>query len=321
MKIHALARAEYLMSHIDPIRDHLPDELRGERLVDINRSYGHVKHWGSDDIVMVAGYIDIAAAFGRRVVYVEHGAGQSYVGARPNAANYYHGGQHPENVVAYIGPRQEVIDAWGRPGFAAGSPVCDPYELSPSGEDMPVAAITFHWNGAPPNMVGVPEAGSAFEHYVADMPHIVSALRAEGWQVIGHGHPRRVDLQGFWERHGVEWVPDADEVRETASLLIADNTSLMFEMLYLFRDVIALNCPEYRRDVEHGLRFWEMAHLMEQVDSAVELIDKIPHLDELATWHEGIARHVYGKTHSDGRDGQRAAMWLTGFVSDLGSRP
>ena len=319
MKIHALARAEYLMSHIDPIRDHLADEQRGERLVDINRSHAHVKHWAAHDVVLVASYIDIAAAGNRRVIYVEHGAGQTYTGITNQSDRYYPGGEHPDNVIGYIGPRRSVIDAWGRPGVAVGAPICDPYELFSAER---TAAITFHWNGSPPNMVGVPEAGTAFRHYQAGMPHVVAALRAEGWNVIGHGHPRRNDLKGYWERLGVEWVEDAADVRRRAQLLIADNTSLMFEMMYLGRDVIALNCPEYRVDVEHGLRFWEMAHQMTQVDNVIELGDLIPEIDNIRNrgsdlCNLSVPERVYGKPLSDGSDGQRAAMWLTGYLGSL----
>lgn len=317
MKIHALARHDYLMSHLEPIHKHLPEALRGERLVDRQFANAHVKHWDADDIVMVAGYLDIAAAQGRPVIYVEHGAGQSYVGAVGESSRYYHGGSHPENVIGYIGPRQEVIDAWGRPGFAAGAPICDPYELFSAER---VAAITFHWNGASPNMVGVPEAGTAWEHYVKRLADIVAALHADGWEVLGHQHPRFVHPINHWHRLGIK-VADVEEVRTRAQLLIADNTSLMYEMMYCGRDVIALNCPEYRRDVEHGLRFWEHAPRV-QVNDADELIDLIPTIGSirdrsasLCDWE--ITGHVYGRMMSDGSDGLRAATWITTFAGSL----
>lgn len=319
MKVHAIASFDHYVEHLRPIFDALPDSLRGEFIHEHKVTRSHTKHWAPNDVVMVAGFGDVDAAFGRRCVYVEHGSGQSYVDS-PNAlaSKHYHGAEHPENVIAYIGPRQDVIDAWGRPGCAAGAPVCDSYELF--GDERTVA-ITFHWNAGAPNCVGVPEAGTAFERYAADMPHVISEFRANGWDVIGARHPRFNGMRGFWERHGVPEVT-ADEVRRRATLLVADSTSLMYEALYLARDVVALNAPWYRRDVEHGLRFWEHAPAC-QVDSAVELVDLIPHLDRIRDRGEFAARdiettkYVYGKTFSDGHDGLRAATWLTSFLATI----
>lgn len=314
--IHALARADYLMDHMEPIHRHLPDELRGERLTDPQRSLSHIKHWSKNDVVMVASYIDIAAAGDRNVIYVEHGAGQTYEGAKPDAANYYHGGKHPENVVGYIGPRQSVIDAWGRPGFAAGAPICDDYELFSAER---VVAITFHWNGGSPAMVGVPEAGTAFDYYNERMSAIVDTFRRNDWTVVGHRHPRANYLKGYWERLDVP-TASASEIRERAQLVVVDNSSFAYEMQYLARDVITLNAPWFRRDVEHGLRFWEHAPGL-QVDGPEELLGAIPDLDDIRA-HPGMSSFdqnnaVYGKAFNDGLDGFRAATWLTGFVSEL----
>lgn len=317
VKIHGIARREHHAAHIAAVHRHLPDEARGELLMEPHAAQAHTKHWAPDDVVMVASYLDIALAGDRNVVYVEHGAGQAYRGAVGEASRYYHGGEHPDNVAGYIGPRQEVIDAWGRPGWAAGAPICDPYELY--GEER-VAAITFHWNGAAPSMVGVPEAGTAWEHYVDCLEAIVRTLRDEGWEVLGHHHPKFIHPVNRWHRLGVR-IADADEVRRRASLLIADNTSLMYEMLYTGRSVIALNAPWYRRDVEHGLRFWEWAPKV-QANDADELIDIIREHDriqdrtsDLCDW--SITQHVYGSPFSDGHDGRRAATWLSMFASGL----
>lgn len=318
MRIHALANALHLLHHLIPILQALPEDLRGEAIQDRQLTPAHVKLWSERDIVMVASYRDIAAARGRRVIYVEHGAGQSYVGARGEASRYYHGGDHPDNVVGYIGPRQSVIDAWGRPGFAAGAPICDPFELFSTERCV---AITFHWNGAPPNMVGVPEAGTAWEHYVDRLADIVAEFRRNDWTVLGHHHPRFLAPVSVWNRLGVEVAP-AEEVRRRAQLLVADNTSLMYEMMYLGRGVIALNAPWYRRDVEHGLRFWEHAPKV-QVDDADELIDLIPSVASIETasallcdWD--VTQAVYGRAFSDGLDGLRAASWITPLAHRLG---
>lgn len=312
-KVHALARWDHLAEHLHAIHRHLPDGLRGETLTLRNPTLSHTKHWAPNDVVLVAGYPDIAVAGARRVVYVEHGAGQSYQGITNQSDRYYHGGEHPDNVVGYIGPRQDVIDAWGRPGFAAGSPICDPYELfSPER----VCAVSMHWNGALPHKVGIPEAGTALQHYLDRLGIIVAELRLNGWEVLGHRHPRFNHLSSVWRNLGVREA-DAHEVRERAQLLIMDNSSLCFELAYTRRQVVSLNCPEYRRDVEHGLRFWSHVPGV-QVDGPEELLDVIPLLDDGRAFSPlPLTEYVYGKALSDGLDGMRAATWLTGFVGSL----
>lgn len=310
MKIHALARASHLADHIGAVWHRLPEQLRGSFLIDQHARAP--KHWDRRDIVMVASYLDIFCTGERRTIYVEHGAGQKYVGKNLRGGeNYYHGGSHPDYVIAYLGPRQDVVDSWGRPGFACGSPICDPYQLFAPDK---VAAITFH--NSPQLARLIPEAGSAFDHYAPHMERIVRALRDHGYEVLGHRHPRFNHLRGYWEReHG---IPEAtvEEVRTRASLLIADNTSLMYEMSYLFRDVIALNAPWYRRDVEHGLRFWNWSG--PQVDDAGQLLDFI---EAGAAYYPNDgppdAIQAYGQLNSGGHDGLRAATWVTTFVASL----
>ena len=313
MRIHALARWPHLMEHIEAIHRHLPDELRGECLTIRNPTRSHVKHWDRHDVIMVAGFPDIAVAGSRKTLYVEHGAGQSYEGITNGSDRYYHGGEHPSNVVGYIGPRQDVIDAWGRPGFAAGSPICDPYELfSPER----VCAISFHWNGSLPHKVGVPEAGTALQHYLDHLGMIVAELELDGWEVLGHRHPRFNHMTSVWRNLGVREA-DAVEVRRRAQLLIVDNSSFAFELAYTRRQVVSLNCPEYRRDVEHGLRFWSHVPGV-AVDGPDELLDLIPMLDGSTGYSPlSLTEYVYGKALSDGLDGMRAATWLAGFVSTL----
>ncbi len=165
-------------------------------------------------------------------------------------------------------------------------------------------------------MVGVPEAGPAFEHFTPKMPEIISTLQEDGWEVLGHRHPRFTHLRGYWERHGIREA-EVEEVRTRAQLLICDNTSLAYESAFCGRAVISMNCPEYRRDVEHGLRFWSHVPGL-QVDSPEELIDAIPYLDSgIAVVPPSLTEYVYGKAYSDGHDGLRAAAWITGFVSEL----
>lgn len=295
----------HYMEHLEAIHKHLPDGMRGELL----RTGFVVKHLPPEDLVMVAGFSDIAHIPNNRCIFVEHGAGQRYTGLDAKRSVYY-GGPYPDQVVAYLGPRQAVVDSVGLPGRQIGSPVCDPYDLF--GEDS-VCAITWHWNARQV----CPEADSALRHYIGWLPEIVQALRDQGWEVLGHRHPRLRSNVGMWRNVGVEEV-DVQTVRRRASLLIADNTSLAFEMAYLGRQNISLNAPWYRRDVEHGLRFWEFPPGV-QADDPDELIDIINHLENHLprTYSTRAAVGAYDKAFNEGNDGLMAAAWVTAFASSM----
>jgi hypothetical protein len=111
----------------------------------------------------------------------------------------------------------------------------------------------------------------------------------------------------------IEVVPVAD-VRKFANLLICDNSSLMYEMSYLGRNVVALNAPWYRRDVEHGLRFWQWRGI--QVDTPEELL-ALDFTDRSEQFPESNSRDAYDHPWANGSDGPRAADWLTSLVATL----
>lgn len=300
-----LASWPHYAEHVMAVWRHLPAEIRGLQFS------GHIPAWiPLDEVVMIGGGDDIDRTGGRRAIYVEHGAGQSYRGDRKaNGHPAYHGGTHPPHVIGYIAPRQEVADAWGRPAVAAGSPVCDQYTHTTWNEHRAVA-ITFHWN-----CYVCPESRSALPHYENDLARIVEHLSDCGWVVLGHHHPRDTRLPKMWRNLGVPIV-SVDDVRRSADVLIADNTSLLYEMLYLGREVVALNAPWYRRDIEHGLRFWADAPTV-QADNTDELMDRIGHHWPGFTGDARIAERVYGNEVCDGYDGARAATWVTRFVAEL----
>lgn len=311
MKVHLLASEPHYLEHLVAIWKHLPERLRGDRM--FGQQARPDKRWDAGDVVMVAAFGDIWRVRNHRIIYVEHGAGQSYRGISDEVAAHYHGGQHPEHVIGYIGPRQSVVDAWGRPGFAAGSPVCDDYELF---SEEQVAAITFHWNARRV----CPEATTAFEHYIDRLPEIVASLRRNGWEVLGHRHPRFDHMSSAWRNLDVREA-NVDEVRRRAQVLIADNTSLMYEMLYLGRAVVALNAPWFRRDVDHGLRFWDLCP-PRQVDDADGLLKLIAAefpdpFGDMTERELAITAQVYGQPLSRGHDGIRAATWVTTLVAGL----
>lgn len=290
--------------HIHAVWRHLPDDIRGA-------DNPHRKHPSidRDDIWMVGSHQDIDLADGRRVIYVEHGAGQAYWGD-PTSSGHpsYHGVEHPKNVIGYISPRPDVADSWGRPAFAAGCPALDDIEA----EHERVAVISFHWDA---HMV-CPEARSAKAYYLDDLHTIVAYLRRRGYEVIGHGHPRDRKWRLPFIRLGVPVEADVDVVLRRAGLLLCDNSSIMFEAAHLGIPVIALNAPWYRRDVEHGLRFWQWCP-GDQIDNPMDLLDIDP---TYGVWNattrfmgEMAATYAYGTNPG----GAAAANWVTDLIAEM----
>lgn len=309
MKIHAVASLPHYGEHVRSVWKHLPDGLKGR--AEFGRNARVPKDADPRDLVLVGGFYDIERARGHRVAYVEHGAGQSYYHPSGKPHEAYHGAEHPSNVVGYICPRQEVADSWGRPAFAVGSPVCDPYQLFTTNE-RPVVAITFHWD-----CKLLPETRSALPHYQEDLGRLVRHLRLVGFEVLGHHHPRDARLPVIWRNLQVPEV-DVATVRERADILVVDNSSLAYEMAHLGRAVVSLNAPWYRRDVSHGLRFWDAVPGL-QVDHPIDLFsldweDLVYQTAINCTW---AAVAAYGQPLSDGLAGVRAAAWLTARAGEL----
>lgn len=263
---------------------------------------------------MVAGYNDVMLHPYNRYVYVEHGAGQSYVGINHSVASYYSGGHSHRNVIGFICPNDDVAGRWNTaypniPTATVGSPRLDPWHSGQRGrvEDRTVA-ITFHWDAI---FTGVHATSSAFTHYYRELIDIISKWKADDWTILGHWHPRYPAVGEFWEsirkETGVEVVANADEILDRASVLIADNTSMQADFLSLGRPVVWLNHPAYYLDQDHGGRFWVWpTYGGQMVNSPQELqqleLDKLP----------PVTAHPYAK--ADGLASQRAASAIAHWI-------
>jgi hypothetical protein len=103
-------------------------------------------------------------------------------------------------------------------------------------------------------------------------------------------------------------------------MLIADNTSMLYEFAYLGRPTAVLNAPWYRREASHGLRFWD-AIPGQMFDDPHQALD----FDFASYYFErdwvdpmnAAAVAAYDTCEPDGRDGERAAAWVTELVSQL----
>lgn len=315
--IDFIAGERHFGDHLYPIWRALPGRLRGafyvpEQLLE-SASAADVAALplagaGSGGLTVVASYGDLQVArdLGRRVVYCEHGAGQSYVGTRSGS---YIGALDRAGVVAVLVPgrdaarRHEAVHPTIR-AHPIGCPKLDRHHALPrSLPDGAVVAVSFHWNCRVCR-----ETQGAHRHYRNSLQRL-----AERFQVIGHGHPRAIgQLRRDYAQAGIEVVEDFEQVIERATVYCVDNSSTMYEWASLDRPVVVLNAPWFRRDVEHGLRFWSHADVGPMVldpgslPAAIETALADP--PELAERRREIVRDIY--LACDGKAARRAAAAL-----------
>lgn len=306
MQFDLVAEHPHYRDHLISIWNALPDQARG-----VDYGIGPAPERGN--VLLVAGYSDVKRHPHRSCVYVEHGAGQSYLGLPLSVQPYYSGGPQHRNVLAYLCPNDEVAARWtrryDRPAFVVGCPKLDPWHIGDRGKPEPrTVAFTFHWEPPASVWTDVPELRSAFGFYSSVIHETIIRLKNDGWHVIGHAHPRQPSLFNFWreskiESAAVEIVESSEEVLSRANVLIADNTSLQAEFLSLGRRVVWLNHPEYRTNVEHGGRFWNWPN---QTGTSVFGISDLRNLDldyvPISTWHP--------YAYADGRATERAVEAL-----------
>lgn len=259
MKIDALASERHYLDHIRPVWAALNLTERG-RFTQGRRG----EPGGGENPVLVASWKDArrATRYGRKVILMEHGAGQSYVGVDHPS---YVGSSDRAGVVLYLAPSERVAEIHLAahpeiPVEAVGCPKLDALFRVPCPADG--VAITHHWS-----CTVVPETTSAWTHF-----HSAYRDLAEQHRVIGHAHPRAArNLSPMMKRHGMGFRPEFTQVVAEARVLVVDNSSVGAEWMALDRPVIWLNPPWYRRDVEHGGRFWDWATGGLQVDDPADL--------------------------------------------------
>ncbi len=214
-------------------------------------------------VALVASYHDLVGVrrFASKIALMQHGIGQSYGDANPA----YPGGRDNDAVGLFLVPGEQPAERWRRVYPKArveviGSPRLDDLpRREPDGKTT--VAVTFHWRYG-----NVPEARHAFSEF----SEAVVKLKDE-FNIIGHGHPRASRLPRFWAKHGIPYVADFDDVCRQADVLLFDNTSAGYEFAATGRPVVVLNSRHYRREANHGLRFWDAADIGVNVEHLSDL--------------------------------------------------
>lgn len=313
MLVDAVASFPHYRDHLQPILDALPLEMRG------------VMHQlGKTDVppsrvALVAGWKDarVLDQRGIRYFYVEHGAGQTYAGDERKAVRDHPsysggGGARLQNVLGFICPSERVAERWTvAPAAAVGCPKMDQfYGVVPT---IPRAiCFTFHFRG-----FMCPENGTAWAHWDAHFLDIAEFIRTKGFLPFAHLHPRCEEWQWKTLRDaGFTPLATDREVFHQCGMLIADNTSLIPEFAALGRPVAYLNAPWYRREVEHGGRFWDWAKLVSTWDDPADFYDGLLDAYQLGTPSSAaLASEVYATV--DGSASQRAAAFIVDTLLGL----
>lgn len=270
-----IAYAEHLL----PIWWALEPEERGtfyatsmaEQIVrpEVGRKWRRHNPPSKGPLTVLASARDMAHTGSRNVALVNHGAGQSYNGSAESSGDpSYSGGRGRGKVRLFLEPGRVAADqtrAAKPKGDVAevGPPKMDPWigSKAPNNRE-PVIAVSFHWPCAI-----CPEAGWAWPEFAPAVKEL-----AKDTKLLGHAHPRVWRrLKPWYESIGVEPVQSFSEVLERADIYVADNSSTIFEFALLDRPVVLMNATDWRRDVEHGLRFWEHSGIGLNADESDEL--------------------------------------------------
>lgn len=318
------------VEHLAPIWHALPAERRGvfyvryaardraaaERLETVEALHRRHVVPASDRTIVVASFGDYEAVPDRaRVVFVEHGAGQRYSGEGPNPSHYA-GGPGRERVVLFVCPSETVAEANRiiyphAAAVAVGCPKLDPWHAGDRGHTWPpvaprrpVVAVSFHFD-----YPGHPEARNAWRYYRHALRRLLT-IGSPRAHVIGHAHPRQLGIvKGTYRSLGIEVVAEFEDVLDRADVYVADNSSTLFEFASTTRPVVFLNAPWYRRDVEHGLRFWSGSVIGHHVNEPPELGAVVERALAEPACDDETYRRIMGEVyaHRDGKAAARAA--------------
>lgn len=261
--------------HLRPIYEALPEAIRGDFL---NKPPATPRKLRRDRISVVSAVSDFNLLCKRRdtttmrghvvrhepvspLVLFEHGVGFSFHGTDS-------GGVDSKRPPSYAGGRGRggaaLLPATNRwvqapnlkaypsvPSPIVGCPKLDHLVRLPApANERPKVCVSFHWDCRV-----APETRWAFSWFA---PEVAKLTDHPDFDLVMHGHPRSARFfKGWAKAAGIPFIDSFDEVCATCDVYVNDSSSTLYEFAALGRPVVVMNAPWYRRNVEHGLRFWE----------------------------------------------------------------
>lgn len=317
MAIDFLGSQVQFADHLRPIWEALPEETRGQfhTLVPPYRAIhkrGRVARANKlPDLVCVSAIGDLKRLSARRkaarldsgsivryrpyvpLVLFEHGVGFSFHGDGHKNGSYAGGVER--NAAVCLPATNSYVQAANQqaypeiPSPIVGCPKLDSLVRIPAPKnEKPVVCVSFHWD-----CQVCPETRWAFSWYA---PALRRLKDHPDFTLVAHGHPR---MRKFWRAwyysQGIEFIPDFEDVVRRADVYVNDASSTLYEFAATGRPVVTLNAPWYRRNIHHGLRFWEHADVGLQVE----------HPDDL----EAVILETLASPESPARDAAVAAAY------------
>jgi len=341
-KIDVYAAEGHFEDHLQPVWNELPEGRRGIFATGLDelQDRGDRRHLC---LVASGGNRRHATSVGYpRVVLMQHGAGQSYLGGGGAPHLSYAGFPHHRGLVGILHPGPDPVEKDGRayPDLAdkgriqaIGMPKLAPWRAGDKGrapdwrrEDRPFrVAVSFHWDCRV-----CPETRTALGHYERAFADWKDALEEEGIELVGHSHPRiRSRAKFAFEGAGVPFLGDFEQVLQWCDAYAVDNSSTLFEFAASVpkaadrtaRPVIVLNSPHYRRGVEHGLRFWQASGIGPNVNRPEDFVAAVKGLRrDFGTWCTKAGEVLTGVyAYRDGKAAERAVGYVQEWAEETAS--
>lgn len=300
-KIDFYTGEEHFFDHTIPVWLALPDQYKGtfyvSKLVEQKRAKESgipyvVGYPENSELCLVASIADYRAT-NHDVVYMEHGIGHQY----SNNHMGYAGGSGKDRVVLFLN-QHHITDERNLKTYPnvkhaiIGTPKMD--KVKRTGwivhHRKPVVCMSFHWD-----CKVSPETRSSYPFYKKMIP-ILYKMKND-FDFVLHAHPKN----GFQDEvkkefPDIPFIEKFEDVMKIADVYVIDNSSTMYEFLVTGRPIVVLNCPHYRFDVNHGIRFWDYIGGMQvnrTKDLLTTILDTIAFPNQLKELRDGIVSELY----------------------------
>lgn len=210
-------------------------------------SYGSVRRLSKKDYPVL------------QFILLEHGAGQIYQSEVPGWARGSF--RHSNRIKLFLGTNKFCVEAFKKnnndiTSYIVGCPKLDNIETQINDYNNPLVVFSWHWD-----CDSIPETRSGFNFWAEEVLTLHKD-KDKKFRIAIHGHPRLQDqTKAFCMKHQIDFIKTFDYVLKYANIYVVDNSSTLYEFAATTKPVILLNNPFYRRDVEHGMRFWEHVDL------------------------------------------------------------